>query len=180
MFTGIEKEDFFTVNDDDAADGAAAAAPVVLPTLFEKPNQDTASYMGCSNDPVCRRQGRNHLKAFCVICNERGHRNCMVDVDDNEVHIFLRDNQDPEKEAGKAVRELKLDAMMCNICDKHYGWFNRMYFKISLMLRTLKPKEELEDDDAESDSSKSFKHCRKCCNESRWINCNEEAEEADD
>ena len=82
MFTGIEKEDFFTVNDDDAADGAAAAAPVVLPPLFEKPNQDTASYMGCSNDPVCRRQGRNHLKAFCVICNERGHGNCMVEVDD--------------------------------------------------------------------------------------------------
>jgi hypothetical protein len=35
----------------------------------------------------------------------------MIEVDDNEVHIFLRDNQDPEKEAGKAVRELKLVPM---------------------------------------------------------------------
>jgi hypothetical protein len=91
------KKIFTAVDDDDTADDAAAAAPVVLPPLFEKPNQDTASYMGCLNDPVCRRQGRNHSKAFCVICNERGHRNCMVDVDDNEIHIFLRDNQDPEK-----------------------------------------------------------------------------------
>jgi hypothetical protein len=56
MLSGIDKKDFFTaVDDDDAADGAAAAAPVVLPPLFEKPNQDTAQYMGCSNDPVCRR-----------------------------------------------------------------------------------------------------------------------------
>ena len=81
--------------------------------------------MGCSNDPVCKRQGRNHLKAFCVICNERVHCNCIVEVDEEKVRLFFRDNQDPEKEAGKAVRELKLDAMMCNICDKPYGWFNR-------------------------------------------------------
>jgi hypothetical protein len=66
IFTAIEKEEFFTVNDDNAADGAAAAAPVVLPPLFEKPNQDEALYMGCSMDPECRRQGRGNLKAFCV------------------------------------------------------------------------------------------------------------------
>jgi len=26
--------------------------------LFEKPIQDKALYMGCSNDPECRRQGK--------------------------------------------------------------------------------------------------------------------------
>jgi hypothetical protein len=76
----------------------------------------------------------------------------MVEVDDDNVHKFLRDNQDPEKEAGKAVRELKLVPMMCYICDKHYGRFNRLYFKVTQMLRTLKPK-ELEDDDTVRDSS---------------------------
>ena len=82
MLSGIDKEDFFTVDDDDAADGAAAAAPVVLPALFEKPKQDKALYMGCSNDPECRRQGRGNLKAFCHFCNERGHRNCMLELGD--------------------------------------------------------------------------------------------------
>ena len=128
MLSGIDKEDLFTVDDDDAADGAAAAAPVVLPALFEKPKQDKALYMGCSNDPECRRQGRGNLKAFCHFCNERGHRNCMLNLGDN---VVLEDNQDPEKEAGKAVRELKLVPMMCKICDKHYGRFHRLYFKVS-------------------------------------------------
>jgi hypothetical protein len=140
-FFGIDKEDFVTaVDDDDAADGSAAAAPVVLQPLFEKRNPNKAINMGCSMD----RQGRTHLTAF-----ERGHRNCMIEV---EGGIVLRDNQDPAKEAGKAVRTLKLLAMVCKICDEHYGRFQRLYFKVSLILRTLKPK-ELEDDDAESHSS---------------------------
>jgi hypothetical protein len=108
MLSGIDKEDIFTAVDDDDA----AAAPVVLPPLFEKPNQDKASYMGCSTDPVCRRQGRAHLKAFCVFCNESGHRKCMVQVDKDNIHIFLRDNQDSAKEPGKAVRDLKLVPMI--------------------------------------------------------------------
>jgi len=143
MFSGVDKEDFFT----------APAAPVVLPALFEKPIQDKALYMGCSNDPECKRQGRGNLKAFCVFCNERGHRNCMLDLGDN---IVLEDNQNPEKEAGKAVQKLKLVPLMCKICDKLYGRFHRLYFKVSTINRTLKPK-ELEDnsDDGggESDSS---------------------------
>ena len=71
MFSGIDKKEFFTVDDNDAADGAAAAAPVVLPALFEKPIQDKALYMGCSMDPECRRQGRGNLKAFCVFVTSR-------------------------------------------------------------------------------------------------------------
>ena len=66
--------------------------------------------------------------------------------------FFLRDNQDPEKEAGKAVRELKLHGMVCNICDKHYGRFNRISFKVTKMLRTFEPR-VLDDSDAGSDSS---------------------------
>ena len=92
-----------------------------------------------------RRQGRGNLKAFCVFCNERGHRKCMLNLG------VLEDNQNPEKEAGKAVRELKLVPMMCKICDKHYGKFHRLYFKVSLILRTLKP--DNSDDGGESDSS---------------------------
>ena len=148
MLSGIDKEDLFTVDDDDAADGAAAAAPVVLPDLFEKPKQDKALYMGCSNDPECRRQGRGNLKAFCHFCNERGHRTCMLKLGDA---IVLEDNQDPEKEAGKAVRELKLVPMMCKICDKHYGRFHRLYAKVSNITRTMKP--DKADDGGESDSS---------------------------
>jgi hypothetical protein len=144
MLFGIDKEDFFTVvDDDDAADGAAAAAPVVLPPLFEEPNQDKAPYMGCSMDPVCRRQGRAHLKAFCVFCNERGHLNCMVEV---EGGIILHNSQDPAKEAGKAVRKLKRIAMVCMICDKHYGRFNRLYLEVAQMLHILKPKKSKDDD----------------------------------
>ena len=63
MLSGIDKEDFVTaVNDDDTADGAAPAAPVVLPALFEKPKQDKALYMSCSMDPECRRQGREKFE----------------------------------------------------------------------------------------------------------------------
>ena len=134
--------------DVDAADGAAAAAPVVLPALFEKPKQDKAPYMGCSMDPECRRQGRGNLKAFCHFCNERGHRKCMSKLGNN---VVLEDNQDPEKEAGKAVRELKLVPMMCKICDKHYGRFHRLYMKVSNITRTMKP--DKPDDGDESDSS---------------------------
>ena len=136
------------MDDNDAADGAAAAAPVVLPALFEKPNQDKALYMGCSMDPECRRQGRGNLKAFCHFCNERGHRTCMLKLGDN---VVLEDNQDPEKEAGKAVRELKLFPMMCKICDKHYGRFHRLYAKVSNITQTMKP--DKADDGDESDSS---------------------------
>jgi len=153
MFSGFVKKDFFIVDDVDVADGAAAAAPVVLPALFEKPKQDKAPYMGCSMDPECRRQGRGNLKAFCHFCNERGHRKCMSKLGNN---VVLEDNQDPEKEAGKAVLELKLVPMMCKICDKHYGRFHRLYFKVRTINRKLNP-EKLEDnsDDGsgESDSS---------------------------
>ena len=154
MLSGIDKEDFFTaVDDDHTADGAAPAAPVVLPALFDKPIQDKALYMGCSNDPECRRMGRGSLKAFCHFCNERGHRKCMSKLGNN---VVLEDNQDPEKEAGKAVLELKLVPMMCKICDKHYGRFHRLYFKVRTINRKLNP-EKLEDnsDDGsgESDSS---------------------------
>ena len=123
--------------------------PRLLPALFEKPMKDKALYMGCLMDPECRRQGRGNLKAFCHFCNERGHRKCMLNLGDN---VVLEDNQDPEKEAGKAVRELKLVPMMCKICDKHYGRFHRLYFKVSLIVRTLKP-ENSDDDGGESDSS---------------------------
>jgi hypothetical protein len=75
----------------------------------------------------------------------------MVQVEDN-IHIVLRDNQDPAKEAGKTVQELKLIAMVCKICDTHYGRFNRLHYEVGQMLQALKPK-DLEDDDAESDSS---------------------------
>ena len=84
---------------------------------------------------------------LCFFCNERGHRNCMEEVDEDNVKIFLRDNQDPAKEAGKAVQDLKLVAMVCKICDEHYGRFHRLNFKVTQMLRTLKP------DDTESDSN---------------------------
>ena len=67
-------------------------------------------------------------------------------------NVVLEDNQNPEKEAGKAVRELKLVPMMCNIWDKHYGRFHRLYFKVSLIVRTLKP-ENSDDDGGERDSS---------------------------
>jgi hypothetical protein len=67
MFFGIDEED-----GDDATDGAAAAAPVVLAPWFEKPSPDKAIYMGCSMDPECRRQGKANLRAFCVYCNECG------------------------------------------------------------------------------------------------------------
>ena len=65
--------------------------------------------------------------------------------------IVLEDNQDFEKEAGKAVRELKLVPMMCKICDKHYGRFHRLYMKVSNITRTMKP--DKPDDGGESDSS---------------------------
>ena len=42
--------------------------------------------------------------------------------------------------------------MVCKICDKHYGRFNRLHFEVAQMLNTLKPKTS-EDDDTESDSS---------------------------
>ena len=73
----------------------------------------------------------------------------MLNLGDN---VVLEDNQDPEKEAGKAVRGLKLVPMMCKICDKHYGRFHRLYFKVSLIVSTLKP-ENSDDDGRESDSS---------------------------
>jgi hypothetical protein len=72
----------------------------------------------------------------------------MIEV---EHGIVLRDNQDPPKEAGKAVRELKLIAMVCNICDKHYGRFNRLYLEVAQMLHKLTKKSK--DDDTESNSS---------------------------
>ena len=73
----------------------------------------------------------------------------MLDLGDN---IVLEDNQNPEKEAGKAVREFKLVPMMCKICDKHYGRFHRLYFKVSTITRTMK-KPDNSDDGGESDSS---------------------------
>ena len=85
MFFGIDEED-----GDDATDGDAAAAPVVLVPWFEKPSPDKAIYMGCSMDPECRKQGKAHLTAFCVYCNERGHRKCMVEM---EPSIVLRPEQ---------------------------------------------------------------------------------------
>ena len=42
--------------------------------------------------------------------------------------------------------------MMCKICDKHYGRFHRLYVKVSLIVRTLKP-ENSDNDGDESDSS---------------------------
>jgi hypothetical protein len=95
--------------------------------------------------------GQGTFKGILFFCNERGHRKCMVQVED-KFNIVLRDNQDPAKEAGKAVRELKLVAVVCKICDTHYGRFNRLHYEVGQMLQALKPK-ELEDDDAESDSS---------------------------
>ena len=65
--------------------------------------------------------------------------------------MFSRITKTLKKKAGKAVRELKLVPMMCKICDKHYGRFHRLYFKVSLILRTLKP--DNSDDGGESDSS---------------------------
>ena len=65
--------------------------------------------------------------------------------------VVLENNQDPEKEAGKAVRELKLVPMMCKKCDKHYGRFHRLYAKVSNITRTMKP--DKADDGDESDSS---------------------------
>jgi hypothetical protein len=42
--------------------------------------------------------------------------------------------------------------MVCKICDKHYGRFNRLYMEVARMLQTLKPKKS-KDDDTESNSS---------------------------
>jgi hypothetical protein len=71
----------------------------------------------------------------------------MLDFGDI-MNIVLEDNQDPEKEAGKAVRKLKLVPLMYKICDKLYGRFHRLYFKVSTIERTLKP--ENSDDDGGS------------------------------
>jgi hypothetical protein len=98
LFFGIHEED-----GDDATDGDAAAAPVVLVPCFEKPSQDKAIYMSCSMNPECREQGKAHLTAFCVYCNERGHRKCMVDMAPS---IVVRPKQE-----GKVVRKLKLIPM---------------------------------------------------------------------
>ena len=42
--------------------------------------------------------------------------------------------------------------MMCKLCDKHYGRFHRLYFKVSTITRTLKA-ENSDDGGGESDSS---------------------------
>ena len=73
----------------------------------------------------------------------------MLDLGDN---IVLEDNQNPEKEAGEAVQKLKLVPLMCKICDKLYGRFHRLYFKVSTIGRTLKP-ENSDDGGGESEFS---------------------------
>jgi hypothetical protein len=78
--------------------------PAVEPALpcFEEPIDDTAVYVGCSKDLVCRRQDMALLTAFCA----RGHKICMIPLDAKLSCIVFRDEQ-----KGGVVDELKLTPM---------------------------------------------------------------------
>ena len=78
------------------------------------------------------------------IRDERGHRKCMVQMVRG---IILRPEQD-----GKVVQKLKVIPMVCKICDKHYGKFNRLHARVAAIDIAFKPK-QTEESDAASDSS---------------------------